>query len=319
MIFIHRHYETKQVPAREIPERHQHLLLPDAQVYYTKGLFGVILSQQLTEKGLNIWQHHFSIEQPCTLYAHNDKPVVIINYMLQGSPFAMLPGKPDTLLEEGSYRMFFVPRLTHEVTFRKGFYCCIHLNFNPAELSANLAGRLRLHTLLDYLIGRNKLFPYLGGKIDHETNSLLNELIILSSEDKVKQRHLAYKLLLRYLRKHHTYSDNFSVVENYLRKNLSESLKVKELARLCFKSESEFYRQFKVRFGTSPIAFLNELRLEEAMKLIDSTRLPIGIIAQQVGFNNQAFFNRVFKKHFGYSPNKFRKDIAPYKQDSTIK
>lgn len=67
-------------------------------------------------------------------------------------------------------------------------------------------------------------------------------------------------------------------------------------------SRSYFVRKFKQRTGTSPIRYLNRIRLERARSLLQTTDTPIGQIMEEVGFCDPAAFSKSYKALFGYPP-----------------
>jgi DNA-binding response OmpR family regulator len=93
-----------------------------------------------------------------------------------------------------------------------------------------------------------------------------------------------------------------------IEKNIDNSkLDSEMLAEGLSLSESQLYRKVKAVSGKSVSRFIREIRLSAAKKLIETTTLNISQIAYQCGFNDPAWFSRIFKKEFGESPGKFRK------------
>lgn len=71
-------------------------------------------------------------------------------------------------------------------------------------------------------------------------------------------------------------------------------------------STSYLRREFSRVYGRSPIAFLRELRLDNAKKLLESEYLTISQISEQSGFSSPSYFIQVFHKTLGCSPEKYR-------------
>ena len=71
-------------------------------------------------------------------------------------------------------------------------------------------------------------------------------------------------------------------------------------------SSSYLRREFSRAYGTSPIAFLKEMRLYNAKNLLDSEYLSIEEIAEQCGFTSASYFIQFFGKATGMSPSKYR-------------
>jgi AraC-like DNA-binding protein len=85
-----------------------------------------------------------------------------------------------------------------------------------------------------------------------------------------------------------------------------ERLSVTAAARLSGISKPQFMRLFKKVAGMTLVAYLHHVRLSNAARLLRETGLSIAEIASQVGFADQSYFDRRFKKSFGQSPMQFR-------------
>ena len=70
-------------------------------------------------------------------------------------------------------------------------------------------------------------------------------------------------------------------------------------------SRAQLHRKMKEMTGISTSEFVRNLRLEQAARLIREKKINITQVAYSVGFNNQAHFSTVFKKHFGMTPTEY--------------
>ncbi len=70
-------------------------------------------------------------------------------------------------------------------------------------------------------------------------------------------------------------------------------------------SRAQLHRKMKEMTGISTSEFIRNLRLEQAARLIREKKINITQVAYSVGFNNQAHFSTVFKKHFGMTPTEY--------------
>ncbi|MBQ4386337.1 MAG: helix-turn-helix domain-containing protein [Prevotella sp.] len=70
-------------------------------------------------------------------------------------------------------------------------------------------------------------------------------------------------------------------------------------------SRAQLHRKMKEMTGLSTSEFVRNLRLEQAARLIREKKINITQVAYSVGFNNQAHFSTVFKKHFGMTPTEY--------------
>ena len=82
--------------------------------------------------------------------------------------------------------------------------------------------------------------------------------------------------------------------------------KVEQLAQLAAMSRTSFANRFKELTGETPFNYITKWRLLQAKELLEESSLPVGEIAEQVGYQSEAAFNRVFKKRLSVTPLKFR-------------
>ena len=81
-----------------------------------------------------------------------------------------------------------------------------------------------------------------------------------------------------------------------------------ELAEAHQLERTTFSRHFKATTGRSPAAFVTEVRLEEALKLL-RTETKLSEIARQTGFADANHFCKVFRRHFHSSPGVYRRQV----------
>jgi transcriptional regulator GlxA family with amidase domain len=67
-----------------------------------------------------------------------------------------------------------------------------------------------------------------------------------------------------------------------------------------------FKRRFKAATGYAPVDYVQALRIEEAKQLLETTDKPTDSIAHAVGYEDPAFFRRLFKRRTGVTPAKYR-------------
>lgn len=78
------------------------------------------------------------------------------------------------------------------------------------------------------------------------------------------------------------------------------------LAALCHMSRATFARLFSRIAGNTPAAVLFDIRMTQAAALLAQGR-PSGAVAEAVGYQSEAAFNRVFKQHFQLPPGAYRR------------
>ncbi len=92
----------------------------------------------------------------------------------------------------------------------------------------------------------------------------------------------------------------------YINENISKPIQLYELAEREFLSISRYHTLFKSVMNISPLNYITSLRINAACELLEKSNLTVSEIAKTVGFEDQRYFSRVFKKHKGMTPTEFR-------------
>jgi AraC-like DNA-binding protein len=95
-------------------------------------------------------------------------------------------------------------------------------------------------------------------------------------------------------------------VLEHIQSNYMRPVTIGELADICMLSENHFRRLFLSVMGTPPLTYLNLTRIYRACILLATTKQPVTEIAEAVGMEAVASFNRNFKKIIGVSPSEYR-------------
>lgn len=77
------------------------------------------------------------------------------------------------------------------------------------------------------------------------------------------------------------------------------------LARMGYSYE-HLARVFRGQYGLSPVGYLHSIRIERAKHLLWQTELTVAAVADKVGYSDSVYFTRLFKRHTGISPARFR-------------
>ena len=91
-----------------------------------------------------------------------------------------------------------------------------------------------------------------------------------------------------------------------MRQTLSAPLTLAEYAQSAGFSVSQFSHLFKKYYGSSPMAYFIELRIQSAKEALDTTGMSVKEVAWALGFDDQLYFSRIFKKVSGISPTAYR-------------
>ena len=95
--------------------------------------------------------------------------------------------------------------------------------------------------------------------------------------------------------------------QNWLSRHFSVANPIEQAARISGIPERSFKRRFKSATGHAPIDYVQRLRGEEAKRRLERTRAPVDEISWQVGYEDPAFFRRLFKRITGVTAGVYRR------------
>ncbi|MEV5974642.1 helix-turn-helix domain-containing protein [Streptomyces sp. NPDC051921] len=104
--------------------------------------------------------------------------------------------------------------------------------------------------------------------------------------------------------------ERLAEVLGWARAHLHEPLPVAELARRAMMSRRTFARRFTAATGTTPHAWLRELRLSRAEELLETSDLPVEEIAHRVGYASAAVLREQFVRRRGVPPRSYRRAFS---------
>lgn len=135
----------------------------------------------------------------------------------------------------------------------------------------------------------------------------------LQSAGRIQTKALFYQWLAEMLkqmqeqRKNRTKLDRVDQAVRYLNRHYAEPLKMEQVAEMLECSPRYLNQLFQLQLNTSPSRVLSQIRMEQALKLLVSTKGTLQEIAERVGYENGYTLSRYFKKHYGISPEFYRK------------
>lgn len=97
-----------------------------------------------------------------------------------------------------------------------------------------------------------------------------------------------------------------TMVIRYMYQHLCENLTLEEISEEVQLSKSYLNAVFKAQTGKSPVEFFIHLKMQEACKLLKSTDYYIYEVSSELGYTDQYYFSRIFKKVVGVSPKDYK-------------
>ncbi|MBR2102277.1 MAG: helix-turn-helix domain-containing protein [Prevotella sp.] len=128
--------------------------------------------------------------------------------------------------------------------------------------------------------------------------------------DRVETRGIVLILLSRFLKqampKVSVQDERIYHTLAFIRKNMGQPLGIDELADRACMSKDHFIRVFKREMGMTPNVFITKRKLERAELMLLTTDQAVKTIATALGFGDSSYFNRLFKKNAGVTPQQYR-------------
>ena len=271
----------------------------DTREVYEKKIYDEDLPAQLSceqrnEEGLYFWPHwHEEIE---------------ILYVTEGSARITLE-QQEHLLEKGSMIIVNSNEL-HSGYCESTPYVCKVLSFKPQNLITDDASQ---NVIFQPLVVKDKQIDAFMEAIFNECEerlfaykdnckALLTQFLIYLSRNYISDM-LSDKISEKRKRN----LARLNQVLCYIDEHSAERISNKELADMMYLSEDRFGHLFRKNVGIPPQQYINELRLQKAKELIQSTSHTITEIARMVGFQDYNHFGRQFQRYYGCTPREAQK------------
>lgn len=95
---------------------------------------------------------------------------------------------------------------------------------------------------------------------------------------------------------------------HFIQENYKEKITLQKVSAYVYMNPQYFSRVFKREVGLSYTDYVNNLRIDYACKLLETSDYPSYRISSECGFNDPSYFNRVFYRQMNTTPNKYRKN-----------
>ena len=148
----------------------------------------------------------------------------------------------------------------------------------------------------------------------YDNNPTLIKNIIKNKQrtfcDKVESRGIVYQLMARFLKdaqpKAEINDDRIQKVLSYIRKNIYKTIDIDSLAAISCLSKDHFIRLFRKEVNNTPLQYINQKKIEKAQLILITDSMPIKNISYLLAYEDHSYFNRLFKKLTGVTPQQDR-------------
>lgn len=215
-------------------------------------------------------------------------------YVLKANEYVILPPNTPYIFGANNDNPWTIYWM-HFMGTNSKYY--LHCNYNPrciyADNHSRLQNRLELFEEIYHCFSLAYIPEYM-----HYTSACLR--LFLSTFIYLEQ----YRSIQTFTNKDLTFSGK---VIHYMQENLHNNLTLEQLAIHFKYSSSHFSMLFQKETGTSPINYFIKLKIQKACQYIELTDLKLQEIASILGFEEAAYFSRIFTKVMGISPSAYKK------------
>ncbi|WP_059049524.1 helix-turn-helix domain-containing protein [Paenibacillus senegalimassiliensis] len=96
-------------------------------------------------------------------------------------------------------------------------------------------------------------------------------------------------------------------IKQYIHEHYGEDLTRNDLAEVVYLNPDYLARLFKKETGISLGSYVIQVRISVAKRLLETTKLSVYAVANQVGYTNYSYFSKLFKQEVGVTPNEYKK------------
>ena len=238
------------------------------------------------------------LDTPCYQLRMNS-PIGCVQYVISGSGIIICNNKIYTVNEGDT---FLLPMGSNHIYYSNpdNQFERIWINFK-GELACAL---LDIYKLNDIIVFRNVNTHDIFTEI-HEACKKLSD----PEEYKTHSSQLFFKLIQTLSNNKRTTSAVTSEIEQirlYIDCNITENLKISDIAQKFSFSNEHIIRIFKKNYGITPHQYILQSKIRLAMIMLKMTNSRIDEIAEQLGFSDSHHFSTQFKKLMGYKPSLYR-------------
>jgi two-component system, response regulator YesN len=102
--------------------------------------------------------------------------------------------------------------------------------------------------------------------------------------------------------------NSIEAIANYIKQNYAEEISLQEFSEKFYLSREYISRKFKQIYGVNLSEYIVSIRINKAKELLKFPNLKIYEIAGKIGYQDDKYFRKVFKKIVGMTPNEYRKE-----------
>lgn len=236
---------------------------------------------------------------PTYRITRNASEVSVIEYVTDGEGFVMLDGRARRVSADTVY---FLPRGED--------HCYYADRKNPfTKIFLNVSGGLAEYLRLSYGLSEIRFFDGVGlrPRFEKILEAVRSDMSEFEMQASLQGIFVGILSALAFGLRNAGYTKDALKLKNYVDSHAERIVSTAELAEVIFRSPDYSQKLFVREFGITPYAYQLERKMKIARSLLADTQLPVGDIAERLGYGDIHYFSNLFYKKCGERPLAYRK------------
>lgn len=272
------------------------------------------------------WHGRMSFKDDLDLMARVDIPVARMIFSINSNVlYENYSGENDVFsFSPNQHNIIFSNAVLGKLNHKAGDHTeQFEINLHP-EFMLKYLPQLELFKHFGRAVEQNQfafLSPY-NMPITAEMKILLNDIILCQKTDMFKRMYIEARiveLLMLQMEQYEQIAGNvictnlkktdinkMHEVRSIIDSSWKEPCSLIDLAQKVTTNEYNLKKSFKEVFGTTIFGYLNEVKMNEAKRLLLNKEMNVAEVADIIGYKNPNHFSTAFKKHFGYVPSELK-------------
>ena len=171
-----------------------------------------------------------------------------------------------------------------------------------------------LHSENEYLVISNRWFKHYNlpvkaaAEIEKRIDLFFDQNGNFKLEEYIQRKNREITIFLKKIKKSSLQKNSNIIyeIEKYLQANFDRDVKLQEISATFYISREYISRKFKQEFNVNISDYVVKFRMKKAKSLLKNSQLKIYEIANMIGYQDDKYFRKVFKKVEGITPNEYR-------------
>ncbi len=224
-----------------------------------------------------------------------------IHYIASGKGYCETGGKHFTI-DAGSLVLYF-PKVKHHYFFRKedqaqmlwshfsGSACnCLEHLRSEKPVIIKISDRKQFELIFEKMINAHYNRLTVGDMLCDSYMPVLLALLCQQSQNAGAKSKLGG-------------DEQMQKVLSCMHTEFNKPINIQKYAEMCYLSEDRFIRMFKKRIGIPPYRYQLKIRIQRAVEMLENSAITVAQCGEAVGFHDNAYFCRIFKKFTGHPPS----------------